>query len=854
MRGLAPYAWRSLVARPARSLLSIIGVALGVGVLVAALAVTAGLDASIDRTVASLVGRADLRVSAFTESGLSAATVTAMDAVPGVALTAPGIERRSYIGSAPGRPTAREPVTVLGIDPAREPRVRDLSLARGVPLDPLDEDAALITEHLAAAEALDVGSELVVYGAGAPLRLRVAGVLTGDGPALGSSGRTVVLPLRTAARLNDVDGTAPTGGVAPSGITRVDVVLAAGADADAVTGAIGEALVVEPYMLSAPRDMAASMRSSTADIRSTMALLAAITLFAAAFLILNTLAMTVVERIRELALLRAAGADRGQVVRVIFTQGLLLGIAGSAVGLVFGVALAWLAAAWLRATGTVNLDGPVVSPPVLAAGLFAGVLITLVASIEPARRAAGVSPVAALRIRADPAPAVRASAGWLVVVVAVAGGLAIALLPAGAAGTAGLTGPVRAVAVYAILLLAVLLTPVLLGPLGRVVGLPFSLVLRLEERLARAALSRDRGRTTLTVGALVVGLAMVVALGAVAANARAAATGWLSDVVPGDEILTAIAPEPTGPGSVEEELAAIDGVRLATPIASFDLAYAGTRLEAVAIHGHDFEADGRLTFTSGDRAQALAAIDAGGAVILPRARAERMGVGVGDVIAVATATGLVELRVVGLVERSFPGRTGEAALVGWSDAAGRFGMSGADAFVVRYVPPAGAEASAAVHALAGERALTAAPVSQVEGAVGDALDRVFGLLDLLALAAVVIAALGIVNTLSMDTWERARELGMLRAAGMSRRQVWRSVLVEAGILGAIGATVGSLAGIVIGVLLVATAGGRPADGIALPGATILLAVVLGVALAMLAAAQPARLAGRRSIVSAVRGE
>ena len=78
--------------------------------------------------------------------------------------------------------------------------------------------------------------------------------------------------------------------------------------------------------------------------------------------------------------------------------------------------------------------------------------------------------------------------------------------------------------------------------------------------------------------------------------------------------------------------------------------------------------------------------------------------------------------------------------------------------------------------------------------MGDALDRVFGLLDLLALAAVVIAALGIVNTLSMDTWERVRELGMLRAVGMSRRQVWRSVLVEAGILGAIGAVVGSVAG------------------------------------------------------------
>ena len=851
MRGLVPYAWRSLVARPARSILSIIGVALGVAVLVAALAVTAGLDASIDRTVASLVGRADLRVSAFTERGLSADTVTALDAVPGVALTAPGLERRSYIGSAPGRPTTREPVTVLGIDPAREPRVRDLALARGVPLEAPDENVALITEHLAAAEGLDVGSELVLYGAGAPLRLRVVGVLSGDGPALGSSGRSVVLPINTAASLGEADDAAAAGEGAPAGITRVDLVLAAGADTDAVISAIGEAVVVDPYMLSAPADMAASMRSSTADIRSTMALLAAITLFASAFLILNTLAMTVVERIRELALFRAAGAGRGQVVRVVLAQGLFLGLAGSALGLAFGAALAWLAAAWLRTTGTVNLDGPVISPSVLVAGVLAGMLITLVASIEPARRAAGVSPVAALRVRADPGPAVRASVGWLIVVVAVAGGLAIALLPAVATGP---TGPARAIAVYAILLLAVLLTPVLLGPLGRLVGLPFSLVLRLEERLARAAVSRNKSRTTLTVGVLVVGLAMVVAIGTVAVNARSAATAWLSDVVPGDEILTAIAPEPTGPGSAEEELTAIDGVRLVTPIASFDLAYAGTRLEAVAIHGHDFEADGRLTFTSGDRARALAAIDAGGAVILPRARAERMGVGVDDVLAVATATGLVELRVVGLVDRSFPGRTGEAALVGWSDAVERFGIAGADAFGVRYVPAARAEASAEVHALAGQRALIAAPISQLEGAVGDALDRVFGLLDLLALASVLIAALGIVNTLSMDTWERTRELGMLRAAGMSRKQVWRSVLVEAGILGAIGAIMGSLAGIAIGVLLVAAAGGRIEDGILLPGATILLALILGVTLAMLAAAQPARIAGRRSIVSAVRGE
>jgi hypothetical protein len=100
-------------------------------------------------------------------------------------------------------------------------------------------------------------------------------------------------------------------------------------------------------------------------------------------------------------------------------------------------------------------------------------------------------------------------------------------------------------------------------------------------------------------------------LGAVAANARAAATGWLADVVPGDEILTAIAPAPVGEDGYEREIASTEGVVRATPIASFDLAYEGRRLDAVAIRGADFAADGRLTFTAGDRTAALAAVDAG---------------------------------------------------------------------------------------------------------------------------------------------------------------------------------------------------------------------------------------------------
>ncbi len=851
MFGLVPYAWRSLVERRARTILTVFGIAIGVAVLTSALAVSAGLDSSIDRAVASLSGRADLRVSAFTETGLSDVTLTALDAVPGVVLTAPAIERRSFIVSTPGRPSVAEPVTVLGVDPSREPRVRDLILARGDPLEGLDGDAGLVTEQLAAAEDLEVGSRLTILGAGAPVSVRVDGILAGDGPDLGSSGRTVVLPLMVAQRLALADGEEPPPADTLHGITRVDVVLGPGVDPAATIGAIGEVLVAEPYVLSMPGDIAASMRASTADLRATMALLASIALFAAAFLVLNTLAMTVVERVRELALLRAAGASRQQVVRIVEVQGLLLGGAGSLLGVALGAVLALGVAGWLHAGGEVVIDAPELSVPVMLAALATGTLLTLVASLEPARRAASVSPVTALRARSDAALAVRARVSWLIAVVAIVGAMAILLLPVGEGSPLG-SG--RAVAVYVVLVVGVLVTPVLLAPLGRLAGLPFALVLRLEERLARAAIARDPGRTTITVGTLVVGLAMVVALAAVGANARVAATAWLSDVVPGDVILTAIAPAPVGPGGVDEQLAGLDGVARVAPIASFDLAWQGTRLEATAIRGSDLAADGRLAFTAGDRAGALAALDAGGSVILPRERALDMGVGIGDTVRVATIDGPLDLEVAGIVERSFPGRSGETALVGWGDAESRLGITGADALAVRYAPGQMDEASSDVAAVATESALTVTAIAGVEGAVGDALDRVFGLLDLLALAAVVIAALGIVNAMSMDTWERARELGMLRAAGMTRRQVWRSVVVEAGILGLIGSMVGCLTGVAIGVLLVATAGGRIDGGIQLPWPSIALALVGGAALAMIAAAQPARIAGRRSIVSAVRGE
>ncbi|MEZ0240768.1 MAG: FtsX-like permease family protein [Chloroflexota bacterium] len=832
---------RSLRARPLRATLSVLGVALGVSVLFAGLATNAGVEASVQSTVRELVGRADLRVAAFGETGLSADTVAAIADAPGVAVAAPALERRTYLGSgfeSPG--TLPPPVTVLGIDPTVDATLHDLALVGGSPLTEPDEHSALVTERLAMQDGLAVGSPLTMQGAGELITYRVIGIIRGDGPLTGAFGRTVVVPLQTAQAV-----------FAETGVTRVDIGVAPDATAAGVTAELESRLVSEPYVLSSPRDLAAALRASTTDFQATTALIAAIALFAGAFLIFNTLSMTVSERVREVGLLRAAGARRGQVMDYMLTQALVLGVVGSVLGLALGLLLAIGMVAFVREVGSVTLDRPAVPLDAVVIALLVGIGVTLAAALEPARRASRIQPVEALRARLDVASTRNARLRWLAAVFAVVALVGVVILPRAGGGAV----IVQSLVVYGALLIATLLIPFVLPLVARIAGAPFALVLRFEERLARSSVVRDRSRTALTLGGLTIGLAMIVALGGVGQHARAAAAGWIADVIPGELVVTSIRPIAEDEGVEADLTGEVPSVARISPIATFDIALDGTRTDAAAVVGGDMADDGRLRFVAGDREAALESLDDGGSTIVPAGLAERLGLTVGQVLNVPTADGgRLDLRVAGIVERSIPGRTGESMLVGWSDATASLGVAGADVFALRFTPDAPASARDALQVAATQMALEVVTLDRIEGAISDALGRIFGLFDALAAVAVLIAALGIVNTLTMNVVERVREIGILRAAGMTRSQVWRSVVVEAGVLGLAGALLGIGLGVVVGATMVVMAGGRVDIAAGIPWPIIGLALVLGVVVAMLAAAYPARLASRLSIVRAVQYE
>jgi putative ABC transport system permease protein len=859
--GLSRFAWRSLRARPLRTTLSVVGIALGVAVLFAALATDAGIEAGVGRTVDDVMSRSDLRVGAFEEQGLSAASLQAIRSTPGVALAAPVLEQRTYLQRDPlSTPDSTAeayaaPVTVVGIDPTIDGStggIHQLLLASGRGLSPGSSSAALVPASLAQDLGLGVGDNLTLLGTNGPVAYRITGLLSGEGPDPTVGGRSVVVPLAGSSAL-----------FGARGASWVDIELADGGTPEAVSAALDQSLTFEPYVLSDRADLAASLRGSTVGFQALTALIAAVTLFGGAFLIFNTLSMTLSERVREIGLLRAAGTTRGQVHRLVLVQALILGIVGSLLGLVLGFGLSILIARTVGSLGDqgVPIDGPAVPPLGVVLAAVVGIMVTLAAALEPAIQAGRVSPIEALR----PAYASRRSMvsqlRWLVAVVVTVGvaGLAlwpIALGPFGLAGSGPDGGGLgRPVFVYGVLLVVTLLTPLILGPLGRLASLPFTIFLPAEARLSRGSLARDRKRTALTVGALTIGLAMIVALGGLAGSAHAATAAWLTDVIPGDLVATSIRPIAANEG-VAQQLAAVPGVAQVSPIARFAVAFRGVRLDAAAVAGRDLASDGRLTFVAGDRRAALVALDAGGSTIVPQAVADEFGLRVGDTLELPIGGGeAVNERIVGVIARGLPGQSGESVLIGWSDATSHFGVLGADAFAVRFAPGQAATAGPALAAAAQGLALEPTPLSGIESAINDAFGQLFNLFDGLALLAVLIAGLGIVNTLTMNVYERVREIGILRAAGMTSRQVWRMVVVEAGTMGVAGAFLGCLSGVILGFALggvtgLSSSGGGPT----IPWPTIALAAAFGIGVAMLAAFQPARIASRISIVRAVQFE
>jgi putative ABC transport system permease protein len=840
---LATLAWRGLTARRLRSSLTIMGVALGVALVAGTLLASQAASEAVERAAQEILGKAEIRVRAFDPAGFTPRTVTTLRQIPGVKTAAAVAERRIPISTIAGdNEIVFDPLLAIGVDPVDEVLVRTYDLEAGSFLSPSSPYDVLVSAAWAAQSHLGMGDGLILTGAriGFP-KLRIAGLLGDLGVGALQQGNVLVL---NRATLDDAF-------TVKAPVAHVDLVVFEG-HLKEVEAAINREMK-EPFVEETVADAQRQLGRAQEGFAGIAFLFGLVALAVGSFLVANTLAMTLTERTREIGLLRAAGMTQRQALGLFLRQGAQLAVIGSALGLGLGVGLAALIIGFLHSTRAVLVTGLPLNPVALLLAFGMGLLVTLAASAFPAAAAARISPLDALHPSRQPARTLWGRLRWLVVLELAVVLLGVAFYPLDR-GQFGIVGVALALAV---LVAGTALTALGVQPISRVVGRPFEWFFGAEGLLGRANLGRDRPRTGLTVGALIIALSAVVTLGVVAESARATADRWVGSILPGGYAIRLTLPIDIDQFRPDFESTA--GAAAASPIADFPLVVhrGDTPYEASAagIEPSVFESTGSLIFTGGDRATAFAALLAGGAVLVPEPVAVRDKLSVGSTIELSQAGGKAQtFTVAGIIAYTLPARSPDGALLmSLSDAREHFGATAAALWA--FVPQPGITDAAfrsAVEAQAVRHAAELLTARELASDLERSLDRLIGLFDVLAVLAVVIAGLGIINTLAVSVVERTREIAILRSHGMTTGQVQAMVVSEAAIMGAIGGIAAVATGLLMSLAVVG--GTTPRDfgaGLAIPWPLLISVVLLGTGMAAAAGLYPARLAARISIVGSI---
>ncbi|MGH3734379.1 MAG: ABC transporter permease [Micromonosporaceae bacterium] len=571
-----------------------------------------------------------------------------------------------------------------------------------------------------------------------------------------------------------------------------------------------------------------------------------IALLVGIFLIFNTFNIVVAQRSRELALYRALGASRRQVTFTTLVEALIVGLVGSGLGLLFGVGLAAGLRGFFALVGIELPDGGlVVSLSSVLIALATGVGVTMVAALAPAIRASAVPPVAAMRDVVKPDKPLR----WLVVsgLVLVAGGAVAFGFALRGLGEATL--PVMGLGVLLVFLGTALLSPVLTRPLAGVLG--WLLSWGEASKLGRRNALRNPRRTAVTAAALMIGVTLVSALTMLGASFKSTVLNVLNDQRGADVIINTMNTQaPTGKeGFTTESLqkvAALDGVQTAVPV------YASV----AKVDGED----GFVGATDLGDAKQLFAVTAkqgevrdlaDGEFAVDEQTAKDNGWRVGDQITITFAKGGDRgYELVGIYDSEL----GMSGVIVDSSVSRFFAGQLANQAYLKLSP--GTDSDAVVKdvekLMADYPMVSVADRSDMVKQINDQIDLALNIFNGLLVLAVLIAFLGILNTLLLSIYERTRELGMLRAIGMARKQVKRMIRVESVIMTVFGCLLGIGLGLALGYAVASTLVDlNQLTTITLPGAELLVFVAVAVVAGLVAAWWPAFRASRLNVLEAI---
>jgi putative ABC transport system permease protein len=833
-------ALRQMRRRPARTALTLLGLVIGVATLVAVSLTTQAVRRAYGSMFEAITGRASLEVVAEGLGNFDPALASAMAAVPGVKAAVPVVQMSAVVVG----PAGPVPVLILGVDPAADQAARDYIFETGG--RPGSDEGVLLEAGFARAQRLLPGQSARFWGPRGPVNLPIAGLLAAQGAAAFNGGAVAFVPLAVAQRRF----------LGHNQINAIHIVVDRDTDHDRVAADIRR-LLPSGLLVQAPGERGGRIRSALFVVEQSLAGLTMIALIAGAFVILNTFLMNLGERRKQLAILRALGATSGQITQLLLREALLLGTAGTILGWAAGLALTFVfVRAMEQIVGNITFPALRWSKEAIVLAVLFGPGMALAATWLPAWRAGRrvFSQDLFLR-RAETAEKLQRR--WPVYAGLVLIGLHSILVSGFIGGWVPLSliTPVMGVGAVG----CVLAIPLFLAPLETMAGWLLKPLLGLEGRLAFRQLERHRARTALTVGTLAIPLFVGIGFGnTFLASLRdirqwcaqaAIADGFVRGTVPDGAYSMTLAPLPD---SLENELARMPDADRVDKLNFIPIRAQGKPIIVLACT----VATGRplpLTLVEGEPGAVARGLQHGQAV-LGTALARILKLAPGDDIEIETRQGPRRIRVAGTANDYT--LNGMVLYLEWHTAAPLFQMQGVHVFAVSALPGRSSALARALQTFCAARGLIFQSQADLRGYIDQAVDRLARLFWTLLALVFVVASLGVVNTLTMNILEQTRELGILRAVGLRRRQLMKMILSQALAISAI--SLGP--GILIGALLTYRLHGVNQDGLAHPVhlqfdlGLLVGCVLLSAVIAVVAALVPARRAGRLQIIQAVKYE
>jgi putative ABC transport system permease protein len=841
---------RGLAARKVRAALTGLAVVLGVAMVAGTYVLTDTINHSFDQifrqgeskiavevTPHEIVGGDQQQTVAFPQSYLER-----VRRVPGVRLAVGDIFDQVSIIGRDHKPiqTHGAPNFALSVPP---PEISPFHYSAGRPPNKPTEVA--IDQFTAKRHDFRVGQSLGIAGHGPERRYTIVGIAKyGSVSSFGGASLAVV----TLDQAQALTGNAGK-------LDGISATTEPGVSEKALKARI-RAVVPRSLDVRTGREQA---DKASSDIRKNLSFLrifllsfAGVAVFVGSFIIFNTFSITVAQRKREFGMLRALGASRRQVLGAVIAEAFVIGALASAIGLAAGIGYAKGMRAVFVALGIdLPSSGTVIETRTIVVALIVGVLVTLAASLAPALRATRVAPLEALREGQGALRPRRARANAVAGALCFAG---IAVMGYGLFGVSdsGTALPLIGLGAVIVFLGAALLSPQLVRPLATLAGAPLIRLRGLTGRLARENSLRNPGRTASTAASLMIGVALVTFVAMFSAGLKAAVNDTIDRSFRGDFVLQNTNGFDPIPSQAGDAVAKIPGVTLVSHWRSSDakVSGAGGTKQATGLDPHTANRVIKLEWKQGSAAT-LAHLGPREAII-DKGFGDKHHIHVGDVMRVTTPLGAhLALRVVGSVKdrADFIGDF----VVPLRTLSQRFGEHRDQVAVVNLAPGANVGAvRRQIDATLRAHFPTTESLNQRElkSSQAKTFDQIVQVFYVLLSLAIVVSVFGIVNTLVLTIHERTRELGLLRAVGMSRRQVRRVVRYESVITALIGAILGALLGIFFALVV-----SRPiADEgfvVKLPVVSILVFLVLAIVAGVLAAIPPARRAARLDVLEAL---